>query len=226
MAGYHVVHRATDAANYIAVASLLKLPTDCGCRADSSVYDNDGVFPEFFFGFYKGYHGLDIGILYRGQANYPKNFRLFCCGFPNTVDNTYHYNEKVINLTKGTTITVRAYLDGSDIVLKVDGYSTHLRTPLTADAINTFRKGARINRELTCASNTDNFIPSDAFFTETIWSYTTLTTNAYTYHKLSDTNSSAQSFPDYGSMDGSRYGYVNLGDVNGFSKDCGSCDFR
>ncbi len=227
MAGYHIIHRATNASNYVAVAGVLKLPNSCDCRSDSAIGVNDGVFPEFFFGFYKGIYGLDIGILYRGQGSGTKNFRLFCNGFSNTVNNTSHYTEEIMaGISKGDTITLRAYLSGNNIVLTVDGYSKQLITPLTVGAASAFNGGSIINRELTCASNSSSFIPSAAYFSDTTWSDTTMTTTSGSYVKLSTTNSKLSHYADSGTMDGSRWGYVDLGNVNGFSKEYGSCDFR
>jgi hypothetical protein len=174
MGGYHVIHRASSASTYIAVAGTLKLPNSCDCRSDSSTSVNDGVFPEFFFGFYKGNYGLDIGILYRGQGNSAKTFRLFCNGFANTVNNANHYVELSTGISKGATITLRSYLSGNNLLLTVDNRPEQISVPLKSEAVSAFMGGAKINRELTCASNT-SYITSPAYFSDTTWSNTTMT---------------------------------------------------
>jgi hypothetical protein len=232
MAGYHIIHRATKTSGYVAAGAVLILPSNCDCKSDSSTTANNGVFPEFFLGFYKSGYGLDIGIIYRGQGSGSKTFRLFCNGLANTVNNTNHYNEITTTLSKGNTVTLSAYLSGNNIVLaatKSGGSTFTLTTPLTSGAKSAFAAGATINRELTCASNVSPYITSAAYFSDTTWVDTTLTKTSGGYENMLDTNvnTNFKQFADDGvTMDGNRYGYVNLGIVNGFLKELGSCDFR
>ena len=100
MGGWHIAHRATNNSNYIGIASTLMLPTSCGYEPDSNpaagVYD--GVFPEFFHGFYKSNYGLDVGVLYRDGE-----FKIFYSGPSGTVPEEYD-QVSLSGVSKGNTI--------------------------------------------------------------------------------------------------------------------------
>ncbi len=222
--GYHVAHRATKNANYIGIASTLKLPSNCNCENDSAPGVWDGVFPEFFHGFYRSSYGLDVGVIYRSGT-----FKLFYNGFSNTCNPTY--DEITINASKGDTIELRTYLSGTNIVaqaLKNSSSIGTLNVPLTSIAAQYFASGAKLNRELTIAANRYPYIPSAAYFSDTTFSRTTLTTTSYSYEKLRISNSDLTRYADNGRyMDGNRYGYLTpTEDSAGYVKDTGSCDFR
>lgn len=229
MGGYHVAHRATNNSNYIGINSTLKLPDNCEIQEQSSSTVNDGVFPEFFHGFYKGSYGIDVGVIYAGD----ETFKL--CHWSNaitckTADD--RWGEKEINVSRGDTIQLKTYLNGNNITIeawknsiKVDS----LDAPLSSGAVQTFSGGAKINREITMASNRYPYIPSDAYFSDTTFSRSTLTTTSYSYEKLRLTNSEILRYADDGvTMDGNRYGYVTpvVEDSDGYVIDTGSCDFR
>lgn len=224
MGGYHVAHRATDNSNYIAIASTLKLPNNCACEDDSALGVYDGVFPEFMHGFYKSIYGLDVGVVYRDDI-----FKLFYNSFSNTCTSTY--NEKDINVSKGDTIELKTYLSGNNIIAEVWKNSVKvdsLDVPLTSSASQSFAGGAKINRELVIAANRNPYIPCDAFFSDTTFSRSTLTTTSYSYEKLRKSNSVLTRYADEGTMDGNRYGYITpvVEDSDGYVIDTGSCDFR
>lgn len=223
MGGYHVAHRTTNNSNYIAIASTLKLPDRCNCENDSAPGVYDGVFPEFIHGFYKSYYGLDVGVIYRDNT-----FKLFYHGFANTC--TVTDNEATMNVSNGDTIELKTYLSGTKIVAEVWKNSAKLKAldvPLTTAAAQAFAGGAKINRELVIAANRNPYIPCAAYFSDTTFSRSTLTTKSYSYEKLRISNSTLSRYADEGTMDGSRYGYLPpTEDSDGYVIDTGSCDFR
>lgn len=222
--GQHIVLRASNSQTYIAANSTLRLPTNCDCREDNGGYN--GVFPEFFHGFYSDNYGLDVGILYWGDVRYGKYWKLFCGGDAVVGG----WNDCYVLLNKGETVNLVTYKSGSNMICQaIVGGSTRatLTTGLTTAAANEFANGCRVNRELTCASNVSNYIPSSAYFSDATWSNTTLTTTNYNYVALTTSNSWATHYADGGAlMDEDRYGYVCDGDINGFVREYGSVDFR
>jgi hypothetical protein len=223
MGGYHVAHRATNNSKYIGIASKLKLPANCNCENDSTPTTYDGVFPEFIHGFYKSSYGLDVGVIYRNGT-----FKLFYHGFANTLTKTD--DEIAINASKGDTIELKTYLSGTKIVAEAWKNSVKLKTldvPLTTAAAQAFAGGAKINRELVIAANRNPYIPCSAYFSDTTFSRSTLTTTNYSYEKLRLSTSTLLRYADEGTMNGNRYGYLTpTEDSDGYVIDTGSCDFR
>ncbi|ABR50251.1 hypothetical protein Amet_4170 [Alkaliphilus metalliredigens QYMF] len=223
MGGYHVAHRATSYTKYIGIASTLKLPNNCGFEKDSAATVYDGVFPEFIHGFYKNSYGLDVGVIYRD-----KKFKLFYHSFSNTCNPTD--GDVEVNVSKRDTIELKTYLSGNKILAEAWKNSVKLKTlsiPLTSAAAQAFAGGAKINRELVIAANRHPYIPCDAYFSDTTFSKSTLTTTSYTYEKLRISNSKLLRYADEGTMDRSRYGYLPpTEDSGGYVIDTGSCDFR
>jgi len=223
MGGYHVAHRATNDSKYIGIASTLKLPNNCNCQDDSAINVFDGVFPEFIHGFYKNGYGLDVGVIYRKE-----NFKLFYHSLSNTCATPD--GDTIIDVSKGDIIELKTYLSNNKIVteawkdsVKLDSLSIEL----TSAASKAFAGGAKINRELVIAANRNPYIPCNAYFSDTTFSRSTLTSTNYEYTKLRISNSSLLRYPDEGTMDGNRYGYLSpTEDSNGYVIDTGSCDFR
>lgn len=225
--GYHVCHRTTNASTYIAMASTLKLPTLCACEPDSAPGVYDGTYPEFFHGFYAGSYGLDIGVIWYQDGRFGINYHTFT----NTAAVTDGEFSITTGVGKGDTIELRTYLSGQLLVAQIYKNSNWMHTSqitLTSAAATRFAQGCTINREIAMASNNaaNGGIPSDAYFSDTKFSNSTLTTTGGAYVALSSSNSTLlAAYADNRTIDSSRYGR-STGSTNGFVWDQGSCNFR
>lgn len=147
MGGIHMASRTTYNNNYIGVKSDLTLPTNVS--ADS----RKGIKPEFFFGFYKDSHGIDIGVVYESNA-----FRLFywtSAKVPPTGYPRGSANDPDIGASTGEKIELKAYLNGSKITCEATTRKgkTKLDCPLSPEALASYKTGAAINRELNIAAD-------------------------------------------------------------------------
>lgn len=225
--GYHVCHRATNTSSYVALASTLKLPSSCACEPNSASGVYDGTYPELFHGFYAGLYGCDIGVIWYEDGKFGIAYHTF--------SNTAAVTDDEIPITtgvgKGDTIELRTYLSGQYLVAQIYKNSAWKHTSqisLTSAAATRFAQGCKINREICMASNNaaTGGIPSAAYFRDTKFSNSTLTTTSGTYTAMSNSNSTLlAAYADNRIIDSRRYGR-NSGTTNGFAWDLGSCDFR
>jgi hypothetical protein len=200
MAGFHVLYRKTNSQIYNSISSTIILPQRCSgdlkmdTKADSDKkYREKRICPEFFFGFYKGYFGVDIGLFFD-----PKEEKYKTCvySFLNTLtgtegryeevdkngkktgrggywfENTLFYRREDYNPKPGETLEMSAYLDRDLLRLRVrnnEGILVGLEiVKLSPQAYTAFKTGCEIHREVVLASNlNDNkYAPSKALFSD------------------------------------------------------------
>lgn len=176
MGGIHMASRTTNDWDYIGVKSDLTLPRTVA--SDS----RKGIKPEFFFGFYRGSFGIDIGVVYESYA-----FRLFYWTSANVPPSGYKRgsdNDPDIGASVGEKITLKAYLNGSNITceaIRQNGQKTILNCPLSPEALAAYRQGASINRELNIAAdkpanNATYANPCNVYFGDAVFSNGYVTT--------------------------------------------------
>ena len=228
MGGYHVPNRDTNSQIYVAIASKLQIPSEFDCVSDSSG-QYDGIFPEFFHGFYKGStYGIDIGVIYRNKK-WMLSFHALNKATKNPQD-PLSGEEKVVSLTAGQTYVLKSSLvppnylrtsietTGGSVLGIFDIY-------ITQNAYNAFAAGAAINRECCIAANRNPYIPSAAYYKNAKFFESTLTTTSGTYVKMSTSNSRRNIYSDDGTIDSTRYRYSES-ETNGYVSDTSSISFR
>lgn len=227
MGGWHIAHRSTNNDDLIGIVSNIRLPNRCGCQNDDYGKYN-GVFLEFIHGFYKSCYGIDIGIVYRNEK-----FQIFYHALNGTCeysDPTPSNPPVILDVNKGDLIILRSYINrnGQSLVsevIKDEQMIGKYETYFTKQASKAYIKGARINREIVMAANRKNYIPTNAFFSDTKMFNTMLTNRYYEHIKLSKSNSKLKCFSDENNMDSSKYGII-VTKEDGYINDMGSCDFR
>lgn len=192
--GVHTICRTSIEANYIAVGSTLKLPTEYGCRVNDSNYCN-GAFGEFFHGLYtnSGSHGFDAGVY--GDAG---GFRLFINCLPATNSQQWFQGVSLLNSTtagKGKTILLKTFLQKSGVdcyitaqACKTDGTAIDaLSVWISSSAYNALMAGSRAYREMTMAINPTTkggksvSLPANAYFKGAEFSAGTMTRTTGSY---------------------------------------------
>lgn len=229
MGGWHIVHRTTKGAMsnrfYTAIATDIKLPSSYANGRDEKTKEIV-TFPEFVHGFYSpvANYGLDMGILLRGLVPY-----LFYYSLDGTC--IVNYGEAIlVGIFGGMEIRLSTYIENGKIIGKVT-YGGRLVNQLegefTNQAVEAFKNGAIINREILMASNVTDYIPSDAFFDEAVMHKSTLTGTDGSYIPLSNGNSGV--IPTYsdegGELDENRYS-VYIETEGPFVADYGWCIFK
>lgn len=241
MCGYHIINRVTNDANYIAMASTLTLPESCDWDSQPySPHNNRGVYPEFFHSFHSrgDRYTLDIGLLY-ADGKFRVMYWAGDAAIPSQPEGDL-WERPPIDVKLGDeeelrTIELRTYLHTTHKVFVMEVWQgtdwlESIAAPLTDDAFNEFIRGCKVHRELTMATNYKDYLPSVAYFDDTTFSRSTLTTTDYRYVPLSLNNSQ---MGDLGTDDGDHEDFhkelMDYGtevDNQGFVADWGWCDFR
>lgn len=193
MSGIHVAYRKSKGTNFNAVESTIVLPKMCTYRPNRVVSGKycDGVFPEFFHGFYQAStYGLDIGILYQAGG-----YKLFFFSYPNVVVKKTDGSRVTWYVSKQTflpaseamedrTFTLKSYFANGYLVTrclnakgdKAASLDVFLNTAAYADMK---KKGCTINREMCLAVNKNEkgtcTFPADASFSATKFTKTKMT---------------------------------------------------
>lgn len=172
------------------------MPVSCANRDNSPTGSGqNGAFPEFFHGFYKGSsYGLDIGIIYKNGAYY-----LAFYSYANTQPTQWFTSKNSFNV--GSTyasrlFTLKSYFQDGYLVTRCHNSSgtlvASLDVKLTTAAYESMSQGCTINREMCLAINPDASgkckFPADCYFSQAKWTQTKMTTVSGTEVAMTNSN--------------------------------------
>lgn len=192
MGGVHVIQRSTQPSTSFVIKgiSTLVLPSTLTYRPNTTNYQN-GAFPEFIHGFFKGNYGFDAGIMYKDG-----NFSLFFyCG---SLTSTKTWDEHAMpNIKMGDTVefTTQIYQTGVMLTCKRanSSLSYTMSATLKPDAYDAMKNGCLFRREMVIAINPNSsgaiLVPTGASFTTATFSNTDLYMANGTTAQLKSSNS-------------------------------------
>lgn len=196
MGGIHTLYRKSTGSNFVAVESNIYLPVSCANRDNSPTGSGqNGAFPEFFHGFYKGSsYGLDIGIIYKNGAYY-----LAFYSYANTQPTQWFTSKNSFNV--GSTyasrlFTLKSYFQDGYLVTRCHNSSgtlvASLDVKLTTAAYESMSQGCTINREMCLAINPNASgkfeLPAECYFSQAKWTQTKMTTVSGTEVAMTNSN--------------------------------------
>lgn len=194
MGGIHVCERTTSDYDYIYVAaqSQLYLPTVLHSRPNHADGTN-GAFPEFIHGFYVGVdYGLDIGLVYR--SSWSLDFFGYTAVYPDQAKQSPPFE------IPAWTVMLKTYFESGQLIAQCtseDGSRVYgeLHVDITGDSYRRYQSGSQINREMLLAMNPDQpkgthyNLPADAYYSQSKFTNTTLTTASGSYVFMTSENS-------------------------------------
>lgn len=186
MAGYRMRRRSTSA-TYVAINGSLTLPWAYSTSVDDYI-NQTGIFPEFFYNFNNtaGTVNIDVGLVFRGN----NGWRVFANGVNvNNQGSTWY--DTPIQLSPGQTVTIAAYTNGNNFILKVNNVEYII--PTKAGTANLIRNGCWVSREANLVPQKSTnlsqcwLLQTNAYFVGAVWSQTTMTTTNGVYATMNGT---------------------------------------